>query len=301
MIGVFTSGPGDGTPSDPVDLPPPRVLHPGERLGEIPAAQLGHLNPLDLGRGNSRQVDVQQHLLWKVLDTGDPLNQLDQEIMVRRHRFRLVAGKGDADSRNSQSDRFHGSGNGTGIENILSHVRPVVDAGEDEIRSLGHQRLERQHDAIGRGPIDLPGTVGTTGRPERPMQCEGVGGAALFPVGSNDGNGADLPARLRQEGNARCQHAVIIADQNVQPSALFFAGTFPSRIPIASSIVLRTSWASSASKARRADARSSPVLRYWSIRCRAPSIVNFSVYSRCLTSMISSTPRPLYTRFPERF
>ena len=41
--------------------------------------------------------------------------------------------------------------------------------------------------------------------------------------------------------------------------------------------------------------------RYWSIRWRAPSMVNFSVYSRCFTSMISSTSRLLYTRLPDRF
>ena len=39
----------------------------------------------------------------------------------------------------------------------------------------------------------------------------------------------------------------------------------------------RASPATSASNAFLALARSSPLRRYWSIRCRAPSMVNFSV------------------------
>jgi hypothetical protein len=43
------------------------------------------------------------------------------------------------------------------------------------------------------------------------------------------------------------------------------------------STAARASPATSASNALRALALSSPVRRYWSIRCRAPSMVNFSV------------------------
>src|SRR6266853_2381691 len=52
---------------------------------------------------------------------------------------------------------------------------------------------------------------------------------------------------------------------------------------------------------RRASGLSSPERRYCSIFWRAPSIVYFSVYSRCFTSMISSISRRWYTRLPDRF
>src|SRR5580704_3663617 len=59
----------------------------------------------------------------------------------------------------------------------------------------------------------------------------------------------------------------------------------------------------SRSSADRAAARSVPLpaRRCSSTFRRAPSIVYFSVYRRCLTSKISSTSRRWYTRLPERF
>src|SRR6267154_698342 len=70
------------------------------------------------------------------------------------------------------------------------------------------------------------------------------------------------------------------------------------RIDLSSARRSLTVWVASA---RRASGLSSPERRYCSIFWRAPSIVYFSVYSRCFTSMISSISRRWYTRLPDRF
>src|SRR5262249_34994063 len=75
----------------------------------------------------------------------------------------------------------------------------------------------------------------------------------------------------------------------------------PSRIPSTDFSSARSSLTVSVASARRASGLSSPERRYCSIFWRAPSIVYFSVYSRCFTSMISSISRRWYTRLPERF
>ena len=126
-----------------------------------------HLGGRDLG-----QVDVEQRLIGEVGLAGDSSNQSDEEITVGCHRLRLIAGERDADAGHAERHGFHGSSDRSRVQDVLAHVGAVIYSGEDEVGALGHERLHREHDTVGRGSVDLPTAVRPPGGTKGPVQGE---------------------------------------------------------------------------------------------------------------------------------
>src|SRR5687767_8093411 len=59
----------------------------------------------------------------------------------------------------------------------------MVDSAEHEVRSLGHQRFDSEHNAIGRRSIDLPPALVPLDWPHRVMESERMARRALLPIG----------------------------------------------------------------------------------------------------------------------
>jgi hypothetical protein len=70
--------------------------------------------------------------------SGNSLHQLEQHLLVRGHRFRLVTRERDAYTGHAQRDRLHGGGNRSRVEHILTHVRAVIDTGKHEVWPVRH-------------------------------------------------------------------------------------------------------------------------------------------------------------------
>src|SRR5687768_2540735 len=89
----------------------------------------------------------------------------------------------------------------------------MVDAAEHEVRPFGHQRLDREHHAVGRRAVDLEAPLGALHRAERVMQRQRVAHRALFAVRRDDGHLAQGLRRLDQAVDAVGEDAVVVRDQ----------------------------------------------------------------------------------------
>src|SRR6185436_10816473 len=102
-------------------------------------------------------------------------------------------------------------------QDILPHVRAVIDSGDDEVRLLVRQEgAERQENTVGGGAVYLVGPVGVAFRPDRATQREGVTGPALLAVGGDNGDPPDRPADVGEHGKPLGQYSVVVTDQDVQ-------------------------------------------------------------------------------------
>ena len=151
----------------------------------------------------------------KVSARRDPLHQVREPLPVRQHRLDMAPGERDGDTRNAEHHRLHRCRHGTGVQHVLAHVRAVVHAGEAEVGRVGHQRFDREHDAVRRGAVHLERAVGAAGGPEWAMQGERVRGTALLSVGGDHGHLADLAARIGEQGEPGGEDAVVVGDENV--------------------------------------------------------------------------------------
>ena len=82
----------------------------------------------------------------------------------------IAAGERDRDRRHAERETFHRGGDGAGVQHVLAHVLAVIDAAQHEVGALGHQRLEREHHAVGRRAVDLPAPLAAPHRTQRMMQ-----------------------------------------------------------------------------------------------------------------------------------
>src|SRR6185436_16478254 len=157
----------------------------------------------------------------------------------------------------------------------------VIDAAHHEVGTLRQERFDADHDAIRRRAVDLPPAIATLHGPHRMMQGERMAGRALLAVGRHHPHLAEGLGGSDQTLEAVRENAVVVRDEESQPSPSFPCSSrkrfFNSRS--SESTVSRLS-------AARATVLRSPAFLCSSTFCRAPSIVYFSVYSRCFTSRI---------------
>ena len=195
---------------------------------------------------------------------------LQQMIVAAEH----ASGKGDGDAWDPEREPLHRGGDGPGVENVLAHVRPVIDAAQHEVRTLGQQRLDRHHDAVGRGPVDLPPTLPELNRAQRVVQREGVARRALLSVGGDDPHLAEGTRRPLEDIESPREDTVIVAAQDPHQGLRRAGGCRVARMSLRSFSSWRIDCRSSAC---RAVVRNPPSFRRASSCCRAPSTVNFSV------------------------
>src|SRR6185312_8021248 len=77
-IGSLLARPRDRAPTNPIDLPPPRILHWLERVRVDSPAEARQSDPSDVIATKRRQVNVQQRALWKRRQRKDVLEKTAQ-------------------------------------------------------------------------------------------------------------------------------------------------------------------------------------------------------------------------------
>src|SRR5262249_40520292 len=150
--------------------------------------------------------------------------------------------------------------------------------------------FEREHYAVGRGAVDLPPALSASHRVKRVVQRERVAGRALLAIGRDD---RDLTERFRggdQTLDPLREKSVVVGDEQTH-RGVQSARASESRSVTRSRRSISSDSSASTVSAPRAMILRSPLLRCSSTFCRAPSIVYFSSYNRCFTSITSSTSR----------
>jgi len=89
----------------------------------------------------------------------------------------------------------------------------VVDAGDDEHRSLGEEAQHTEVDAVRRRAVHRKPPLPETVDPERPVECQRVATGALLPLRREDVGVAKLSQRLLERGEPRRVDAVIVGEQ----------------------------------------------------------------------------------------
>ena len=193
------------------------------------------------------------------------------------HRLEVAgrAGEGDRHAGHPERHALHGGGDRARVEHVLAHVGPVIDAGEDEVGPLGHQRPSASRTQSVGVPSTWKEPSGRRGRPERPVHASGCGEVPLCSrSGATTVTCADRLARHRPAGPGRgpgsrrrwrpgCSWVGKIAGRSAHSAAgsRRDGGVLPSRISAISSTASRSSRRVSRSMAARAAPRSSPVRR----------------------------------------
>src|ERR1043165_7321625 len=92
----------------------------------------------------------------------------------------------------------------------------MVDAAQHEIRTLRHQRLEREHHAIGGRSIHLPAPLAALHRTKRVMQRQRVTRSTLLAVRRDDGDFAQRFSGSAEPFDSMRENAVIICYEKPQ-------------------------------------------------------------------------------------
>ena len=92
----------------------------------------------------------------------------------------------------------------------------MIDTAENEIRALRHQRLDRQHHAIGRRAVYLVPPLSALDWSDRVMECQRMTGRALFSVGRDDGYLAERPGSFDQARQTVCKNSIVIGTEQPQ-------------------------------------------------------------------------------------
>ena len=127
----------------------------------------------------------------------------------------ILPGGGDGQGIDVLQSRFTGSGHGSGVKDIGTHIKTPVDAGNTQIKGQV-QTVNGKPDAVGRGGIHDP-------RPqtrlqlhlfhlERLVQLYALAFAALLIFGGDDRHFTQLLRPLCQGTQAGSIDAVIVGD-----------------------------------------------------------------------------------------
>ncbi len=200
--------------TNPIDGPTPRIGITNHRFGLMAPAQSRRLNALQGLPRHVRHVHVEdrirrQRRLAQALDKFDGHSGSGFEV------FRTVTGQGDRNRGKPEKTPFHGSGDGSGIEDVVPHVGPGVYPRDHHVGLFVEKACHRKVNTIRRSTIDPNHVRLHRNRSQRPLQCQRITGPTAVPFG---GYNRDVPQMLkgvRQTAQAWRLIAIIIADENL--------------------------------------------------------------------------------------
>src|SRR5262245_26933298 len=297
-IGILLTRPRDRATADPVDRPSPWILHRRYGLGGHAPSQSRELHTANICRGNRRQIHVEQRIRGEAVKRREVLQQWREDfhlfVEVKDVGAQIAGGRErDCDRRDPQRQSLHGRGDRARVQHVFAHVVAVIDPAQDEVWPCRHQRLDREHHAVGRCAVDLPAPFAATDGTQRMMDRERVARGALLAIRRDDRH---FPQRLRcldETLDAVRENAVVVRYEETHSvgSVPQSASCLEPSVPINSLSSASSDSSDCTVNAPRATTLRSPPFRCSSTFWRAPSMVYFSSYSRCFTSMISSTSR----------
>jgi hypothetical protein len=126
----------------------------------------------------------------------------------------VAGGQRHGNRRQAEETPFHGRGDGAGIDHVVAHVGEVVDAGDDDVRLLRHQAGQRQMHAVGRRAGHAPGVFVEPLGAQRLVEGQRVACAGTVAIRRHHGDRVAGRAQVvGKHADARCIHAIIVADQ----------------------------------------------------------------------------------------
>src|SRR5688500_495089 len=189
-VRILATGPGGGATADPVDLTSPWILHAHEGIGVHSPAQRRHAHAANLIAREGRQVDVQQRVARKAWKRDDVCQQSRQDVDLSGEQSgigaKVAPRERDRDRWDAEGQTLHGGGDRPRIQDVLAHVLPVIHPAQHEVGATPDERLDGQHHAIGRRPIDLPSSLATQDRPYRMVQRQRMARRALLAIRGDD-------------------------------------------------------------------------------------------------------------------
>ncbi|CPP10934.1 Uncharacterised protein [Bordetella pertussis] len=104
----------------------------------------------------------------------------------------------EGDRGDAEQVALAGRGHRAGIKRVVAHVGAVVDAGHHQVGTRIHQAGQGDVHAIGRRAVDVDEAVGSGAHRQRPVQGQGVRGAAVIRLRRDHGQFAQPGQRLDQ-------------------------------------------------------------------------------------------------------
>ena len=123
-------------------------------------------------------------------------------------------GKGNGNRWDTQQITFRRGGNGAGINRVVAHVRPVVNARYHHVRQKIQQARDGHMHAVRRGAVDVIKTILRARQLERAIQGQGIARAAAIAFRRDDGdvrNCAQYRGQFMQTGG---EIAIVITQQD---------------------------------------------------------------------------------------
>ena len=141
----------------------------------------------------------------------------------------FVSGNGffrEGNGRISLKGALGGSPGCGRVLDVGGGILAVVDAGEDELRLLGHDVQTADADAVAGGSAAGEGVDAFHGKVmgidiDGAVECDAVRGGAPLPVRGDHPDFAEFPGCRRQADQAVGQYAVVICNQDSFHGALF--------------------------------------------------------------------------------
>lgn len=153
------------------------------------------------------------------------LDQFAGEIGRRRQIIHLTRDKRKGKCRKPQKTPFQGRGDSTGIQHVVTQVRPEVDSGYDHVRIAFQQPVEAQVHAVGGGAIDTDETVTQGVRVQRPVERQRAAGTTFVLVRGDHHTLGVIRQRSMKRGETGCCYTIVVRNQNTHGLSVCPTGT----------------------------------------------------------------------------
>ena len=222
-IGAFFAIGGFARRAYPINLFAARVAGGDDALLVVAAAEAGDFAAAQVFGGGGGDVDVPQNGA-NGRGGGEAFEQLPCGFFGGRPVAVVVAVEGKGNGGEAEKVGFGGGGDGAGIEGVVTHVRAVVDAGQDQIRLEIGQGVQGEVDAVGGGAADVVEAVFGLFELQGAVEGERVADAAAVALGGDNAHVGEFGGDAGEDGDALCEIAVVVADEDVHDGVLQWDG-----------------------------------------------------------------------------
>ena len=181
----------------------------------MPPPEATHLGRLDLRQRQVGDVHIQQpgpradqallhHLLDHARNGAGGRIQMRPAFVDLRHR----------DGRNAKQIPLHGRAHGARIQGVVTHVGPVVDARDHEIRAVAQQTRQGDVHTVSGRAIDVAKPVVGPVHIQRRVQGQGIGFGAVVVLWGHHFDIGHVLERVVQGHNALGPKAIVVGDQD---------------------------------------------------------------------------------------
>ena len=166
-------------------LPTPRVKSFLDRAIINPPPLPGKTHPLYLFRPAIGDIDVEKGVFGQPLVEDGP-GQRDGIGSGGIKTEGFFSGQGNRQRGCTEHGAFHRSRDRAGVADIVSQVRPGIDAGNNQLRLVRQNLAHGKGHAIGGSPVNGIPMLAKILHPEGPLHGERVAGRAVVLIRSDN-------------------------------------------------------------------------------------------------------------------